>query len=389
MTGRRRLHAGRVLGALAFAWLIGSGMAIAWRAASLGERFDEGFGMPRRLPEAAFQPITPLIAATIALAVLGFLLATLRPRVGFVLTAVATAVFLAAGALPFGAIAPMAGVCALLVRAHPVRRVWPWLLAVPVVMAATGWGKPLPSAPSTWGGLVSLVLWTVVPSLVVLLVRTRREASARERDEALRQAAADERLRVARDIHDVVGHSLSMIALQSGVALRVLDADPDQVRRSLEAIRSSSGDALVELRHTLGLFRGDATEASLAPTPTLADVPTLVADAHAAGVAVTLTEPDAAGVPAAVQTVAYRVVQEALTNAMRHAPGAAVRATLVRDAHALRVEVTDDGGPGPDVTPGAGLTGMRERVEALGGRLTVTRTPTGLTVSADLPWEPR
>ena len=193
---------------------------------------------------------------------------------------------------------------------------------------------------------------------------------------------------MARDIHDVVGHSLSMISLQSGVALHVLESDPAQVRASLEAIRESSRSSLAELRQTLGVFRKPDEGGPLVPTATLADVPALVESVRAGGreVGLLLAADASRGVPAAVQTVAYRVVQEGLTNVVRHAAGASAVVSIERRPEVLVVGVRDDGPARQAPVEGNGLRGMRERVEAVGGTLGIgVRPEGGLAVLATLP----
>lgn len=388
MIGRPAQRRGaRVVGVLLACLLAAGVLSAGWRAASMvmgegGHPLGPGSGPLRD----ELQPVTPGVGALILLAVAGIVIGRRLPRAGFVLTAVASAAYLVAGGLGWGPLPALAAVTLWLTRRHGVREAAGWLGALPVVYALAEWGRPALGLddPRTWWALASLTLWTSFPSLFAVITQGRREAFARAHAEALRQAAADERLRVARDIHDVVGHSLSMISLQSGVALRVLQSDPAQARASLEAIRDSSKEAIAELRHTLGVFRADA---DLAPTPSLAGLPGLVADARAAGVRLSFTPVDVTGVPAAVQAVAFRVAQEGLTNAVRHAPGAPVTLALVREQGLLRVTVSDAGGPIGRLVEGGGLTGMRERVESLGGHLVVEPAASGMTLSAELPWQ--
>lgn len=355
-------------------------MVLGWRIALVA---GDGPPMTREDP-ALLQPVTPLVWALVALTVTGILVARRWAAAGFVIVLAAAWAYLALGGLAVGVLPATAYAVLAGARRYGLGVGWGLVAAVGLthVLAPASSGDPL-DLRTLWGA-ASLTVWTALPMVINALRRGRREAAARARSEELRRATADERLRVARDIHDVVGHSLSMISLQSGVALRVLDADPAQARASLEAIRSSSKDALAELRHTLGVFRGEGAE--LVPTPSLAGVRTLVEDARTGGVRVDHDPVDATGVPAAVQAVAYRVVQEGLTNAIRHAPGAAVHVALSRRPGALRVTVSDTGGASPEVTEGGGLVGMRERVESLGGRLTLSPGPAGLTLTADLPW---
>lgn len=237
--------------------------------------------------------------------------------------------------------------------------------------------------PLTWVSVLASTAWVIAPAAVGLALSGRKAATAQRRADELRQAALDERLRIARDIHDVVGHSLSLIALQSGVALRVLDANPGQARESLEAIRSASTTSMDELRRTLATFRGDAP-ADLAPQPGLADIAALVAAVSSTGRVVKASVSEPVDIPASVQLVAHRVVQEALTNAVRHAPGAVIEVSVGVVGDRLVVRVADDGPPVPALREGNGLLGMRERVASVGGTLDVS-SPGGVVVSASLP----
>ncbi|WP_232547272.1 sensor histidine kinase [Propioniciclava soli] len=331
------------------------------------------------------KPLTPLVAATVTIIVAGLLVARVRPRLGYGLTLLGMVAHGLAGGDAPALVLPGMFVAVGLVHHLPPRRLWLWLLALPVALWSPAWNQ-------AWLGLTDLrVVWSVVTTTTLTLVpaafaalrMARLRAAAAARAGELQRAAHEERLRVVHDIHDIVGHSLSMISLQSAVALRVLDTDPAQARLSLEAIRGSSRDALAELRAALDVFR--TADAVLTPAPTLDTIASLVADVRAGGVRVELDPvPDASGLTAAVQTVAHRVVQESLTNAIRHAPGSAVRVTLTRGAGALRVTVANDRAAGA-ITEGGGLSGMRSRVEAVGGRLAVTPGPDRFCLTATLP----
>lgn len=209
------------------------------------------------------------------------------------------------------------------------------------------------------------VSWLVVPWSVGALVRVRTAAARRARDELAARAALAERTRVAGEVHDVAGHGFSAVAMQAGVALLVLDEDPVQVRRSLEAIRSTSTQALGELRALLDVSLPDGHAVR-----GLRDVGTLVDNARAAGLPVRLS---ISGVhaPEHVEHVVYRVVQEALTNVLRHAAAAPTRVAVDRDGDSVVVEVVDEGPGAERVEPGFGLTAMRERVESAGGELSI------------------
>jgi signal transduction histidine kinase len=245
------------------------------------------------------------------------------------------------------------------------------------------------------------VWWTIGIAL-----RARRQTlearvgEAEERANVARQAAAralaEERLQIAQELHDVVAHSMSVIAVQAGAGAHVLDERPDQARAALEAISTTARGTLTELRRLLGVLRDDEGERSHVPAPGLADLPRLVDEVRTAGVPVSLEMRGDLSVCAngAVELSAYRVVQEALTNVIKHA-GSPTRVDVCVDKQPglLTVEVTDDGrgaarpaaGNGTD-GGGHGQLGMRERVELWGGDLEVgPRRGGGYRVRATLP----
>jgi len=278
----------------------------------------------------------------------------------------------------------------------PLRR-WVGLLAllVPVVLAAHH-GEAYLGAfdPVLYAELVIAVAFAVLPALVALLRRGRREAVHRDREEDRRRTAYEERLRIAREVHDVVGHSLSVVTMQAGVALHVLEkqraagtAVAPEVTASLEAIRRSSRDALAELRTTLGTFRDRAGE-SRTPTAGLDRLDDLVGALRSAGrrIDVVRTPEDPGPLPAAVDQAAFRIVQEGLTNVVRHAGEARATVRIVRTADALVVEVSDDGPGASRLQEGNGIRGMRERASSLGGSVTIgPGVGRGLVLRADLP----
>ena len=265
-----------------------------------------------------------------------------------------------------------------------------------VLIASSGLTSGL---ASVWTDIVRIVATVGVAAAIGDATRTQhaylaavelRAAEAeRTREEEARRRVDEERLRIARELHDVVAHSLSIIAVQSGAAAQVLDTDPTQARASLDAIRLTSKQALDELRSMLGILRADGeSDAPLAPVPGLGRVEELVAPLRAAGIAVTLTiEGSLEDLPALVDASAYRVVQEALTNAVRHAGPSAVGVTVRREPGMLEVRVEDDGrGSASASTGGHGLAGMRERVIALGGTFEAGPRPQGgFAVDAKLP----
>jgi signal transduction histidine kinase len=246
-----------------------------------------------------------------------------------------------------------------------------------------------PSAAEALG----VAAWLLVVATVAEVVRTRRERFAevtRAREEEARRRASEERLRVARELHDVLAHNISLINVQAGVALHLIDEQPEQARSALSAIKNVSNEVLNELRSVLDILRGSSEEPPLSPAPGLAQLDGLVTRNEAAGLHVR-TEVKGAprSLPAGVDLAAFRIVQEALTNVTRHAgPASAVVRVRYGDED-LTVEVEDDGRglPGkPSAGGGRGIAGMRERAAALGGDLTAApRTEGGWRVRARLP----
>jgi signal transduction histidine kinase len=216
----------------------------------------------------------------------------------------------------------------------------------------------------------------------------------RAREELARRAVAEERLRLARELHDVVAHAMSVIAVQSGVGAHVADSQPEEAAKALSAIEATSRAALTELRRLLGVLRQDSEpQGDLTPVPGLADLDSLLAEVAKAGLGVRLrVEGTPSQLPAGVDLSAYRIVQEALTNVVKHAGPARAQVVVGYGDRAVTVEVTDDGrGVGALAGDGRagvghGLIGMRERVAAFGGDLEVGPRPGGgFRVAARLP----
>jgi signal transduction histidine kinase len=227
------------------------------------------------------------------------------------------------------------------------------------------------------------------------LVLSRRRSAAEEaraRAAEAQRRATEERLRIAREVHDVVAHNISLINVQAGVALHLIDEQPEQARPALAAIKEASKETLEELRSVVDALRSDGEAAPRAPMPGLDDIGRLATRTSEAGLPVRV---DVSGtprpVPAGVDLAAYRIVQEALTNATRHAGATQVIVRLVHGDHDLTVEVADDGrgAASPHVHnggAGSGITGMRERVTALGGTFEAGPRPgRGFAVRARLP----
>ena len=230
----------------------------------------------------------------------------------------------------------------------------------------------------------------------------RTEAAAARQLEA-RHRADEERLRMARELHDVIGHNISLINVQAGVGLDLMDTQPEQARAALAAVKTVSGQALGELRAMLSVLRDADEDAPRSPAPGLARLPDLISLTGPAGLAVTT---DVTGsppaLPAAVDLAAYRIAQESLTNVARHAGPTTVTVRVAYGEHDLCLEITDDGcGAGThgtlnggvptasmpgDGAGGTGIPGMRERALALGGQLEAGPRPgKGFQVRARLP----
>ncbi|MGY1837354.1 sensor histidine kinase [Blastococcus sp. SYSU DS0510] len=324
--------------------------------------------------------------------VLGLLLLFLRrraPVVPFALGAALSAIDISTG---------------LLVSAYAVARyVASWRTravagAVGVVLALQPWEH---ATRSEWiGGIGTAALLVVLPGALGVWQRTRAELLAALRDRAeraeaerellAREAVVGERTRIAREMHDAVGHRVSLMVLQAG-AIEMAARDADRVAQLAGHVQAAGRRALEELRQMVGVLRaGDLDEAApLGPQPGLEDLPRLVDSAREAGMHVQLALDGHATVEPAVGRAAYRIAQEALTNAGKHAPGAPVTVSVDRTADALAVRVVN--GP-PEHVPagtsgeGYGLVGLGERVRTLGGRLTAEpRMDGGFCVEAVLP----
>jgi signal transduction histidine kinase len=203
--------------------------------------------------------------------------------------------------------------------------------------------------------------------------RLRLAALEKGHEKAARAAAADERLRLAQELHDVVAHSLGVIAVQAGVGLHVIDDQPDEAKRALENISTTSRNSLAEIRRLLSVVRDREDAPDYTPAPTLAELPRLVRDLEGLGLDVELrVDGDVSNLPPGVELAAYRIVQEALTNALRHAAASSVSVRIERDGDEVEIVVTDDGvGAVTSTAPsgGHGLVGMRERAACYDGDL--------------------
>jgi signal transduction histidine kinase len=220
-------------------------------------------------------------------------------------------------------------------------------------------------------------------------LEARAEALERDREADARQAVAEERLRIAQELHDVIAHSMGVIAVQAGVGSHVIDTDPAEAKKSLDAISQTSRSTLAEIRRLLGVLRED-TSATYTPAPGLADLDRLVDDVAGAGLeAEVRCEGERTELPPGVDLTAYRIIQEALTNVLKHAGRARATVVIGYEDEALRLEIVDDGRGvnGSSATGGHGLIGMRERVGVYGGTLEAgPRMGGGYRVAVRLPY---
>jgi signal transduction histidine kinase len=215
----------------------------------------------------------------------------------------------------------------------------------------------------------------------------RAEALDREEEERAEAAVAEERRRIARELHDVISHSLGVLVLQAGAAEQVVERDPERAREVLRSIRATGQEAIGEMSTLLGLVRGQA-ESSREPQPSLDDVGRLVQNARDGGHPIQFSiEGSRRPLPAALELSAFRIVQEGLTNALKHSAGAPTRVVVRYLEHELQLEVSDEGtGSDNGAGSGSGLAGIGERVAVFGGRFEAgTRTGGGWTMRAELP----
>lgn len=263
-----------------------------------------------------------------------------------------------------------------------------------IVGLATGRGHISDLGNALWFGgwlAASLVLGEVTRSrrAYVREVEQRALAAERGREEEARRRAGEERIRIARELHDILGHRISLINVQASAAVHLLDRDPEQARTALIAIKEASHEALGEVRATLGILRQLEEREPLAPSPGLAQLDAVIAETSAAGFDVQLdVRGERRGLPSGVDLAAYRIIQESLTNVVRHARASSARIAIAYRAGDIEIEVVDDGIPARIDAggSGSGLVGMRERAIALGGNFEAGPQPGGgFRVRATLP----
>jgi signal transduction histidine kinase len=299
------------------------------------------------------------------------------------------------GGWPWGAgqiLALLVAFCLAGIRQQRPALWWMWALTLIPWWLWLAADVPDPNGPAA-ATIIFTAVVVAVDSVGSWLRAQRALATQTERTEAerARRAVLEERARIARELHDVVAHHMSLIAVRAETAPYRLADLPESARAEFGALSEVAREALAEMRRLLGVLRHDQP-AALAPQPQLADLPALIDAARQAGVPVELSAPFALGrVPAGVGVCAYRIVQESLSNASQHSPGAAVTVSVGQEAGAVLLRVANGPGgpagpPGDEHGPGHGLTGMRERVALLGGSLAAGPAPDGgFVVSAVLP----
>ena len=269
---------------------------------------------------------------------------------------------------------PMIAMFELALNGDRRRSLWMSLALIPcVVISVVPFASGFSHVTSIVIRNIAFVLLAIAAGDVIRSRRTSEQRLVQTAEQATLRRVGEERLRIAREIHDVVAHAMTAINVQAGVAAHLLERDPGQAYDALRNIKHTSGAALTDLRSTLDVLRDPSSSAPLGPPAGLGDIAELTGGLRSAGVAVTLDVDSAADVPAPVQSVAYRIVQEALTNIARHAQASVATVSVRRVPGAITVDVTDDGAaPAQAVTSetlGNGVRGMRERAAALGGTL--------------------
>ncbi|MFE9103508.1 sensor histidine kinase [Actinomadura geliboluensis] len=336
----------------------------------------------------------PFLASCLAAVVLGVLVAVRRlwPRRVLTATVALSCVATVTGVLwdPFAA--PALVLCTVASVEHPRRSVRALggcaaAVAAAAVVAEVVHSRYGPAVAVGWTAAAWLLLacgW-----LVGHLLRRRRWNAACLAEQRAQRILADERLRIARELHDVVTHGMGMIAVKAGVANHIAETRPEEARRALQVIETTSRDALAEMRRLLDMLRHDAAPGTDLTQPGIDGLQDLARHVQAAGVEVELAVSGEHALPEALQLTVYRIVQEALTNVVKHAAPTRCRATVDVTARQVSIQVADDGTgrPPPKSAPGGhGLVGMRERVAMYGGSFSAgPRAEGGFAVAATLP----
>ncbi|MFC4564708.1 sensor histidine kinase [Nocardiopsis mangrovi] len=343
----------------------------------------------------AARPLLPWGLLVVAVAVLPLLWRERFPVAAAVVSTTASTVYYPM-AFPDGLILAV-GAYALFRASVDGHRWQAWLLGLTQFLVIDGWESLAYGLPRL-GPTLGMLAWMLVVLISAEAVRRRNEyreverqrveEAARTREEAIRRHAADERVRLAREVHDTVAHNISLINVQAGSALYLIDSEPERAAEALATIKRTSKETLRELRAALNVLRAVDEQAPRSPTPGLDRIGELAEGTRGAGIAVRVSEQgDRRRLSAGVESAAYRIVQESLTNAVRHSGAATVTVDLAFTAAGLSVEVRDDGTAASEgFAPGNGIVGMRERATALGGTLEAAPLPAGgFAVRAALP----
>ncbi|MGW6981518.1 sensor histidine kinase [Streptomyces sp. NPDC054932] len=368
-------------------WVERTGRGPAWRSALLVAVFAQiGAGWAAHAQGGR----VPLDGFARLLLLLGPALLVVRHRYPVAVAygvSVVTLVYLGAG-YPYGPVfLSLALACFAAVVAGHRRAAWGavgllWAGHLLIGHWLYRWLPPSGDGPTPWAQELGATAWVLAVLAVAELVRVRREQWARDRAEraaAERRRVGEERLRIARELHDVLAHSISVINVQAGVGLALLDSDPEQARTALATIKAASKEALGEVRQVLDTLRSPG-EAPRSPAPGLGRLPELVEQAAAAGLSVDVSaEGEARALAPGIDLAAFRILQEALTNVMRHSASRGARIRLAWQPNALELRVDDDGPAtgGASDGSGNGLVGMRERATALGGAVQAGPRPDG------------
>jgi signal transduction histidine kinase len=380
-------------------WRIDAAIALGVTALQVGAGYAITWAHPKPVTAAPFAYLLVVISGLVLLG---------RRRFPVAVLAVSLAASLGASALGVRA-AYLALIVAFFNAVLARRRV------AAIASLVIGYlGTVLPGLVGLGGGHpslafdVALAAWFLVLLSAAELIRARRQRAAQleqAREDESRRRAMQERLAIARDLHDVVAHNISVINVQANTALYLMDRQPERARAALTAIHEVSRQALTELRSVLGVLRADGEAPPRAPGPGLDQIADLVARSRSAGLPVSVSEQgEPRSIPAEVGVAAYRIVQEALTNTARHAAGGSATVRIGYGDAALTVEVNDDGptqrdqaqrdqAPRDQAEPasgtGNGIIGMTERAQALGGSLQAGPGPAGgFRVLATLPLPP-
>ncbi|MEU2870648.1 histidine kinase [Streptomyces olivoreticuli] len=377
-------------------WFARSTRRLPWRSTLAVAALQQIGGHYAALDQPGRVPLDSLARVLLAAGPAFLLIRHRHPRVAVFGTSLVTLLYLGGG-YPYGPVfASVVIACFTAIVAGHRRAAWCavgllWAGHLLIAHWLYRWLPPGGDGPSAWNGEWAPTAWAVAVLVGSELVRLRREQWVRDRVEratAERRRADEERLRIARELHDVLAHSISVINVQAGVGLALLDEHPEQARAALTTIKAASKEALGEVRQVLDTLRtpGDAPRS---PAPGLDRLPELAEQAAGAGLTVDITtEGRRVALPPGTDLAAFRIVQEALTNIVRHSGSRTARVRLSYRPDALGLRVDDDGPATRAALPssGNGLVGMRERAAALGGTVEAGPRPDGgFRVSVRLP----